>query len=65
MPYKKHIVMTQEENKTKRYPIIISDMLMNRIKNRTKNLETNFSNYVRQLIIKDLEAFEQSQGKQS
>jgi predicted DNA-binding protein len=57
--------MTQEENKTKRYPIIISDMLMNRIKNRTKNLETNFSNYVRQLILKDLEAFEQSQGKQS
>lgn len=63
--YKTHIKMTQEEKKKiKRYPIIISDSLMSRISLRTKSLETNFSNYVRQLILKDLETFEQSQSKQ-
>ncbi|NBB27448.1 hypothetical protein [Cellulophaga sp. BC115SP] len=50
---------------TKRVGVIMPVPLMERVEKRTDFLFTDFSNYVRQLILKDLETFEQSQGKQS
>ena len=43
---------------TKRVGLIIPVPLMERIDKRTESLYTDFSNYVRQLILKDLESFE-------
>ncbi len=62
----KHKQMDEKKNKntTKRVGLIMPIPLMERVEKRTDFLFTDFSNYVRQLILKDLETFEQSQSKQ-
>ncbi|MDI9866081.1 hypothetical protein QM480_17195 [Flectobacillus sp. DC10W] len=53
------------ENSSKRYNIACPDWLMDKIRIRSTSLGMSVSGYLRYLAIKDLEAFEQSQGKQS
>lgn len=48
----------------KKMAVIMPIPLVERVEKRTDFLFTDFSNYVRQLILKDLETFEQSQSKQ-